>query len=164
MGKRDVTEAQLAIQLAETFGRTPPAWAVEARRAELREVGEPAMSANEALNVKCGEAFGRVPDRARLQEAEKVLAGVRSTVQEQAALGREATGLVEEIAELAETRLGMSPERGRLYAQSEALRAKEVSSRPGRVVESLRSHRDALKKQERRRSRAATFVDGTRVD
>lgn len=146
MTQRKVTEAELAIDLAKTFGRTPPSWAVDARRKELGEAGQPTMSVNEALDVKCSAAFGRVSDRGRLAEAETILARKvpASGSSGNAALQQRMTALMNEVSALAESRLGYSAERGKLHAQSEALYARERSSSVKEAVEEFARHRDHL--------------------
>lgn len=143
---KEVTEASLAIQIAEAFGRKPPEWAVEARRSELREAGKPTMSANEALDVKCSAVFGSV-DAGRLAEANAVLQPVVAASVDQQGLQGRMTALMNEVASLSESRLGMSPERARLNAQSEALYARELSRSVAEAVTALERYRDVLVKR-----------------
>lgn len=152
----EVTEASLAITVAEAFGRKPPQWAVEARKRELREAGQPAMSIDEALTVMTAAAFGRTPDRERLAEAETVMAagsessGSTST----AALQQKMTTLMSEVTSLAESRFGYSAERARLYAQGEALECRERASSVADAVKSLEMRRDVLVKRPMASTRA----------
>ncbi|MFC0623222.1 hypothetical protein [Kribbella deserti] len=168
---RKVTEAELAIASAETFGRKPPEWAVEARKRELGESG--GMPAAEALDVKIAATFGRVPDRERLAEAESVLASAKSSGDGTAALQGRMASVMNEITSLSESRLGLSHERAQLHAQSEALRCRESAGSVADAVRSLETYRDVLAKRpaahgprpsnEAGRQRPATSVDHERV-
>jgi hypothetical protein len=153
---KEVTEASLAITVAEAFGGKPPQWAVEARRRELREAGQPTMSMGEALDVTITAAFGRVADRERLAEAETVLAtGTGSSGSAgTSALKQKMTALMTEVTSLAESRLGYSAERARLYAQGEALECRERASSVADAVKSLEMHRDVLVKRPMASTRA----------
>lgn len=138
-----VTEASLAIDLANTFGRTPPQWAVEARQRELREAGKPAMSVNEALDVKCSAVF-RPVDAGRLAEADAVLRPAGAGSSGGADLKARMTALMNEISALSESRLGLSADRARLNAQSEALRCREATTSVADAVSDLERYRDVL--------------------
>jgi hypothetical protein len=139
----EVTEASLAITVAEAFGRTPPQWAIEARKQELRDAGEPTMSVSEALNVKCAAAF-RLVDAARLSEADAVVASSDAASSSRPDLHGRMTALMNDLTSLAESRLGYSAERSRLYAQSEALECREVAGSVDDAVRRLELRRDAL--------------------
>lgn len=146
---KQVTEAEMAITLANTFGRKPPKWAVEARRQELHEAGRPTMSYAEANSVKIAEVFGRVPDRSRLVEAERILANDRPDDSGSANAGDlqgRMTTLIGEVASEAQRILGMSPERAKLEAQSQAMLCRETTKSVASAVAALEKHRDAMRK------------------
>lgn len=141
-----VTEASLAIDLAKAFGRTPPSWAVEAHRTELSEAGKPSMSVNEALNVKCSAVF-RPVDAGRLAEADAVLRPAGAGSSDRADLQGRMTALMNEVSSLSESRLGLSEDRARLHAQSEALDARERSGSVAEAVKAFERYRDVLIKR-----------------
>lgn len=147
MTNHQPTEAEVAIAIAEAFKQKPPKWATEARKRELREAGQPAMSLDEALNVVSASAFGRSPDRERLAEAEAVLgAGSSSSNSPSTAELRDRmTTLIGEVAAEAQRTLGMSPERAKLEAQSQAMLCRESTKSVAGAVTALERHRDAMR-------------------
>ncbi|RZU16425.1 hypothetical protein EV645_3990 [Kribbella rubisoli] len=144
MTSKEPSEAEVAIAIAEAFSRKPPQWAVEARQRELREAGEPTMSVNEALNVKIAEAFGSV-DPARLAEADRVFATPRSSTATAGDLQGRMTALIGEVAAEAQRTMGLSPERAKLEAQSQAMLCRENSKSVAAAVTALERHRDAMR-------------------
>lgn len=143
---KQVSEADTAIALAEAFGRKPPMWATEARDRERRTGGEPTMTRDEALNVLIGEAFSTETDHTKIAEARTVLGEVASV---DAGASREQqrrmAELIGEVAREAERALGMSPERAKLEAQSQAMLCRESTQSVGAAVTRLEEHLGAMR-------------------
>lgn len=159
---KQVSEADAAIACAAAFGRTPPAWAVEAQRRELREAGEPTMSLSEAVDVEIGATFGRVPSEERLAEARAITAkGAGAGTVSSASLQSRLTAVMGQVAAQAERTMGMSSERAQLEAQSQALRCRETTKTVSEALTQLEAHLDAMMKAPG--VGRATFVDGKRV-
>lgn len=162
MTKQQPSEADTAIAIAEAFSDTPPKWAIEARRRELREAGEPEMSVAEATNIQIGVAFGRVKDQALIAEADAVMASQRGGASASAGNPQaRLTAVMAEVAVQAQRTMGMSAERAQLEAQSQALRCRETTSTISEALTKLEAHRDAMEKAPGVGRK--TFVDGKRV-
>lgn len=140
MTEKVTTEAEADAAVAYAFGRKPTGRVVS-------EAGGPSMSFDDALGVTIGAAFGRVPDGARLVEAERVLAAQRpssSGSSSAAGLQGQMSRLMDEVSALSESRLGLSADRARLNAQSEALDARERSGSVAEAVKAFERYRDVL--------------------
>ncbi|MFI5729166.1 hypothetical protein ACIA49_03530 [Kribbella sp. NPDC051587] len=154
---KQVSRADTAIAIAEAFSRTPPKWAVEERLAELHEAGEPSMSLYEATSVLIAEAFGSETDQGRIAEAQKVLNSGAQT--ESVDAQHRMTDLIGEVAKEAERVHGMSPERAKLEAQSQALLCRETANSVAGAVANLEAHLQAMRQSP---GRARHVSEGTR--
>lgn len=134
----DISESEFGQRIREVFRDGPPSRYAGMERDERR--------LQEAGDDIAGLAFGRRVTPERLAESRRLVA--EATGQSGASTGSAPADLTEldrltgELARLAESRMGMSPQRAQLHAQSELLRFREsatIAGKPERVLEEMRS-------------------------
>ncbi|MDX6307189.1 MAG: hypothetical protein QOI06_235 [Nocardioidaceae bacterium] len=118
----EFSEADMDAAIARAFGR---------RDRRQGKAGEA------QLEVRIAEAFGRDPAAWAVEEVER---GPAASPGDPVV-----AGLVQEVAVLARTKLGLSEARANLHAQSEALAAREFSPSVAEAVVKLRAYRDQLR-------------------